>query len=305
MKEQFVVEKEVTLSEIWHVVNTNKLIVILIVSLFSISSIFYSISLPNLYRSEIKLMSAGESAGGLSSLAGGLGGLASMAGISLPGGGGEKTVLALEVLQSRAFLTEFVNKYQILVPLIAAEGTDDKGDLVINDALYDSKNNTWIRNVIAPKPVIPSSEDIFTRFKQIMVISKEGKDGIVNISLEFFDPKISQYWLTLLVEEINLAIKERDMQEANESIAYLKGAITTIDNTTTRQAFYELIEEQMKTLLLTNVRDEYVFKIIDPATFPEVKASPQRALICIASTIVGMIFALMFILIRHFHSKES
>jgi capsular polysaccharide biosynthesis protein len=305
MKEQFVVEKEVTLNEIWHVVNSNKLIVIFIVSLFAISSIFYSISLPNLYRSEIKLMSAGESAGGLSSLAGSLGGLASIAGISLPGGGGEKTVLALEVLQSRAFLTEFVSKYQILVPLIAAKGSNEKGELVINDKLYDSESNMWIRNVIAPKPVIPSSEDIFMRFKQIMVVSKASKNGIINITLEFFDPKVAQYWLGLLVKEINLAIKERDMQEAQKSIAYLKDAITTVENATTQQAFYQIIEEQMKTLLLTNVRDEYVFNIIDPATFPEVKASPQRALICIVSTIAGMVFALMFILIRHFHRKDS
>ncbi|WP_085298067.1 GNVR domain-containing protein [Cognaticolwellia mytili] len=305
MKEQFVVEKEVTLSEIWHVVYTNKLIVILIVSLFAISSIFYSISLPNLYRSEVKLMSAGESAGGLSSLAGGLGGLASMAGISLPGGGGEKTALALEVLQSRMFLTDFVNKYKILVPLIAGKGTNDKGEIIINNKLYDSDSNKWIRAVIAPKPVIPSSEDIFVRFKQIMVVNKASKNGIINITLEFFDPKIAQYWLTLLVKEINLAIKERDKKEAEQSITYLKGTIQDIENATTRQAFYQIIEEQMRTLLMTNVRDEYVFKVIDPATFPEVKASPKRALICIIATLAGFVLALMFVLIRHFNAKKD
>lgn len=305
MKEPFVIEKEVTLSEVWQVVYANKLIVMFTVFLFAISSVFYSLSLPNMYRSEIKLMSSGDSTKNLASLAGSLGGLASMAGINLSGGGNEKTLLAIELLQSRSFLTSFVEKYNILVPLIAAEGVDEKGSLIINDKLYSLEENAWTRDVTPPKPVIPSSEDIFGRFHQILFISKEGKNGIINMSLEFFDPKVAQKWLHLLVKEINLVVKEKDMREAEKSIEYMKTAINSVQNTTTQQAFYQIIEEQMKTLLLTNVREEYVFKVIDPATFPEVKASPQRAIICIAATLSGFILALMFVLFRHFNMNKD
>ena len=51
-----------------------------------------------------------DEGGGLSRMAGQFGGLAALAGVSLPGGGADRTVLALEVLKSRKFVSEFTAK---------------------------------------------------------------------------------------------------------------------------------------------------------------------------------------------------
>ena len=48
-----------------------------------------------------------------------------------------------------------------------------------------------------------------------------------------------------------------------------------------RNLFYDLIQSQTETMMLANVREEYVFKTIDPATVPEFKSEPKRAFICI------------------------
>jgi uncharacterized protein involved in exopolysaccharide biosynthesis len=301
MNEQAVKVEEITLKEIWQVVFKYKIFILFIVGLFAVSSVLIAKSLPNLYRSEVTLIASGESSSGLSSLAGSLGGLANLAGVSLGGSGGkDNALIATEMLKSRAFLADFVDKYGLLVPLIAAEGLNEDGSLLLNEKVYDVEAKKWIRTVVAPKPVTPSAEDIFKRFRQILSVTRDGKTGVVRITLEFYRADIAQKWLNLLIKEINLTIKEKDMQEANNSIQYLTNVVEVTTNSAMKQSFYQIIEEQMKTLLLTKVRDEYVFSTIDPATFPEEKSSPKRALICIVITIVGFVFALMVVLIRHY-----
>jgi LPS O-antigen subunit length determinant protein (WzzB/FepE family) len=53
------------------------------------------------------------------------------------------------------------------------------------------------------------------------------------------------------------------------------------------------------------VRDEYVFKTIDPAIVPEQKFKPKRALICVLGVLLGGMLSVMIVLIRHFVSKSK
>ncbi|MFV7714303.1 GNVR domain-containing protein, partial [Shewanella algae] len=71
-----------------------------------------------------------------------------------------------------------------------------------------------------------------------------------------------------------------------------------------RTILYKLIEDQAKTIMFAEVRDEYVFKTIDPAFIPEEKAKPNRALICILGTMLGGMLSVMVVLIRHFVGKK-
>ena len=79
-------------------------------------ALFIALNLANQYRSEVVLIansSDSNPSGGLGALAGQFGGLASLAGVNL-GGGADKTGYALEVLTSRRFLFEFIQKHDSL-----------------------------------------------------------------------------------------------------------------------------------------------------------------------------------------------
>lgn len=293
--------EEISLSSIIKVLLNHKMLITGFVTIFAIISVVVAISLPNVYTSQAKLISNKSSEGGLASLAGSLGGLAGLAGAALGGGGDDtKSQLAKELLNSRIFLHKFVEKHDILVPLIAAEGVDEQGLLVINEKLYDIESSTWVRDVKLPKPVIPSAEDVFLMFEDILTVDSDKKTGVVKVELEFYDPVLAQQWLTWLIEDLNEEVRQQDMIEAKQSIEYLRSVADKSESSAMKEAFYQLMEEQMKTLLLTEVRKEYVFKSIDPPSFPEEKSSPQRALICIGVTLFSGIFIIMFVLVRHF-----
>ena len=78
-------------------------------------------------------------------------------------------------------------------------------------------------------------------------------------------------WVDWLVEDINTDMKIRDKEEAERSIKYLQSQIANTNIVEQKTLLYQLIEEQAKTLMFAEVRDEYVFKTIDPALVPELK----------------------------------
>jgi LPS O-antigen subunit length determinant protein (WzzB/FepE family) len=114
---------------------------------------------------------------------------------------------------------------------------------------------------------------------------------------------MAKEWVDLLVREINAEVKQRDMAEARKSILYLSNQLEKTAISDMKAVFYELIEEQTKTLMFAEVRDEYVFKTIDRAVVPELKVKPKKALICVLGLILGGIVGVLFVLVRYFTSE--
>jgi LPS O-antigen subunit length determinant protein (WzzB/FepE family) len=98
-------------------------------------------------------------------------------------------------------------------------------------------------------------------------------------------------------------MREQDQIEAQASIDYLTKQLSEIEVATMETVFYQLIEEQTKNMMSTRVKKEYVLKTIDPAQVPDVKDTPQRALIVVLATMFGGIFSVLIVLILYF--KES
>ncbi len=99
--------------------------------------------------------------------------------------------------------------------------------------------------------------------------------------------------------DLNEAMKLRDQADATRNIAYLKAQLEKTLVADMQKVFYQLIEEQTKTLMLTEVNQEYVFKTLDPAVVAEEKAKPKRALIAVLGTLLGGMLGVMIVLVRH------
>ncbi|MBF4259487.1 LPS O-antigen length regulator, partial [Vibrio anguillarum] len=126
------------------------------------------------YQAEASLVAANEdSGGGLTSMGGQLGGLASLAGINLGSGRSGDKAMSLAVLQSRQFINAFINRHQLLVPLMAAESWDRvSGEMVIDPALYDVETQQWIRKIEPPLSSTPSDWEAHKAFKEIFSVSE-------------------------------------------------------------------------------------------------------------------------------------
>lgn len=300
-------DTEIDLRELFSIVWEGKWWIIIITFMFAIGSVIYSLSLPDIYRSEATLAPTEEAQGaGLSQMAGQLGGLASLAGINFGGSSTDKTTIAIEVLRSRAFIKNFVEKYGILPELMAVEEwIRDKG-IIFDSTIYNSKTKQWVRDVDLPKKPKPSSWEYIEVFREdILEVDKDETTGLVTVKVNHQSPIIAKQWVSLLVEEVNNHMRERDIQEARRSLNYLEKELEQTSLSDMKQVFYQLIEQQTQTIMLASARPEYIFQVLDPAVIPEQKAQPSRALICIIGTFLGGFLGVGFVLLRSLFRKED
>lgn len=300
-----VADDEIDLRELFAVIWQGKWIIIAVTAIFAVAAVFYALSLPNIYKSEALLAPAAEqkSAG----LSGQLGGLAALAGVSLGSGAGvDKTALAIQIIQSREFVSRFIQKHDILIPLFATKSWQpDTNELIIDPEIYNTTTATWVRKVKAPLKAEPSMQEAHKAFIKLLTVSTEKTSGLVTVAIEHQSPYLAHKWVKALVQDINDEMRRRDMQEAHRSINYLSKQINETTLSEVRATLFSLIEEQTKTLMLTSVRDEYAFQTIDPAIVPELKFAPKRALIVAVATVLAAMLAVFGVLLISLFRKSS
>ena len=300
-------DDEIDLKELFMVLWSGKWLISAVTSLAAAVSVVVALSLPNIYTASALLAPAESGGGGLSGLMKQYGGLASLAGVSLPGGEeGSRAQLGMQLMKSRAFIGDFVERRDILPELMAVESWDaGSGDIIFDADVYDGTSKTWVRDVEPPKLAKPSAQKAHKAFSAILGVSQDKQTGYVSVSIEHQSPVIAAQWVNWLVEDVNAAVKAQDVSEAEKSIEYLKQQVANTSLADLQAMFFELIQSQTETVMLAEVRPEYVFKTIDPAVVPEEKSKPSRALICVLGTLLGGMLGVVIVLIRHYARSES
>jgi uncharacterized protein involved in exopolysaccharide biosynthesis len=298
-------DDEIDLRELARAIWQGKWLIICITAIFSVASVFYALSIPDEYKSTVLLAPASSSGGsGLSKLAGQYGGLASLAGINLGGGGGDdKVAIAMEIMKTWGFQESFIEQNNLQVALFAATGWNRANNkLIINTDLYDETTNKWVRefNPAKGQKAEPSSWELYKELKDRISISQDKASGLISLSVEYYSPELAMQWAEKLVKAINASLKKRDRDEAKKSIQYLQEKIQETNVSDMQSVFYQLIEEQTKTLMLAEVSDEYVFKTLSPAKVAEQKSKPKRELIVILGLMLGGILSIICVLIRYY-----
>ncbi|MDV6328037.1 Wzz/FepE/Etk N-terminal domain-containing protein [Idiomarina sp. Sol25] len=293
-------DDEIDLRELFGIIWDGKWWIIAITFVFAVASVIYSLSLPNIYKAEATLAPTEEAQG--QGFGEEIGGLASLAGISVGKQQVDKVTMAMEILQSRQFIKNFVEKHNILPEVMAVkEWHQPSGELVFDDEIYNADTNKWVREVEPPKQPKPSSWEYVKVFQDsILLVEKdEETPGLIIVAVNHQSPVIAHRWTDWLIEDINNHMRQRDIKEAQSSMEYLQNELGETNLSSMQQVFYQLIEKQIQTVMLANVRPEYIFQVLDPAVVPEQKDAPSRALICIIGTFLGGFLSLLVVFIRH------
>ncbi|MFV1874113.1 MAG: Wzz/FepE/Etk N-terminal domain-containing protein [Oleiphilus sp.] len=298
-----VADDEIDLRELISAIWQGKWLIVAVTFVFAVGGVIYAKSLPDIYMSEALLAPASESSG--MKVSGQLSGLAALAGVNLGGSGGDKTSLAIEVIKSREFIGQFIEKYDLFVPVMAAESwTRHDDSLQIDNEAYNTETKKWVRDVKPPYESKPSIFETYESFMELLNVSQDKETGMIKLSIEHFSPYLAKKWVDLIIKEINKEMRERELDEAQSSINYLNGQISQTNIADVRSMLFSLIEEQTKTVMLASVRDEYVFKTIDSAIVAEKKSKPKRALIVVLSVMLGGMLSIIVVLGRYF-SRNS
>lgn len=240
--------------------------------------IYVAVTSTEVYRAELAMVPADEEGGGaLSGLSQSLGGLAALGGFNLGGGGG-KTDEALAVMKSRVLLERFVTDEQLL-PILFHEN-------------WDADAKRWNADAAEDPPTVANAYKLIR--DDLLSISEDRDSSVITVSVEWIDPALAAQWANELVARTNAAVREVDIREAEKNLAYLREELNKTSVVEIQQSIYGLIESQIKSIMLANVREGYAFRVIDPAAPPEDDdyVRPRKPLIVVLGGMLGGMFGL-------------
>jgi len=298
-------DDEIDLRQLFATLWSGKWVVIAFTILFAAGGVAFALMKPDIYQASVLVAPANDE-GGVKGLSGQLGGLASLAGINLGGGGSNQTVIAKEVLQSRAFLTNFIRRHQLAVPLKAVNGWNkEKQQWQYNREVYDPETQEWLKDDKG-ESFAPTDWDLVEAFKRNHLSVSENKDtGMLIIGIKSLSPIAAKEWAGLLVADINEHMRREDVGTSEARIAYLEGKLEETSIAGMQQVFYQLIESETRTVMLANAQPEYVFKTVDPAVAPQEKSEPKRALIVVLAAMLGGMLGVFVVFIRAFIKSDK
>jgi uncharacterized protein involved in exopolysaccharide biosynthesis len=270
-------EDQIDLVQLWQTVWRGKWMIIAITAVFALAAIAYALLATEWYRADVLLAPAEEKS--TQGLAAQLGGLASLAGISVGGG---STVEPIAVLKSREFAREFIEELGLLTVLLA----DD----------WDAEAQSWKDSNPAKWPDIRDAVKVFD--ENVRSVREDARTGLVTLSVQWKDPELAAEWANLLVKRLNDRMRKRALREAEANVNYLQRELGATNLVTLQQSIGRLLESELQKLMLARGSEEFSFRVIDRADPPKRRSSPKRTLIVVLATILGGIFATLVVIFR-------
>lgn len=258
---------ETDLAQLFKIIWQEKNIFLSFVIVCVFSAVIVVLLSTRIYEAEVVVAPASFNSGqpNFGSLIGPLSGLPQID--SLLSSSTTNTILAKRMLLSRNFAIQFIEKYD-LMPLLF-------------HAMWDGSNKRWLGNT-------PSFGQAYNLYRRMINIDEEVGTGILTIVIEWHDPVLAAEWVNNLVAEINEKIQLRDIEAAQDNLEYLTITIQEVQVLEMQQVLYNLVEAETQKIMLANVRDNYVFTIIDPAVPPENPVKPNARMILLLGIIIGI-----------------
>jgi len=277
---------------------------------FAISSVVIALSIPNEFESSsvLQVAESDEGAGSsLSSISQRFGGLASLAGINLSGGGGDRSAFAVELIKSRELLFDIIDKQlvpELTAKLIASEGYNASTKRIkFNPKLYDQTTKEWLRDPPAGRSKIPSKLETHTKYRERLNVGIDEETGFLRINFRHHSPVFAKEFLSMIIGHANEVARSKALYDSTKSLEFLYKQLESTPQSELKFAINQLIESQLNTQMLANVREDYLLRVIDSPYVPELKSYPVRSTLCVIITLAGFMLCIIAVIIQHIYRR--
>jgi uncharacterized protein involved in exopolysaccharide biosynthesis len=217
------------------------------------------------------------------SMTGQLGRLASLAGVNLGAGSGNKQEL-LAFLTSRSLLSTYIEREQ-LMPVLFPDR-------------WDSDKSKWRDDLSAKPPTMDEAVETLRRF--VIDVTQDRLSGLVVISADHRNPAMAAQLVNRFIAVGNAEVRARVANEATRSLEFLDHELAATQNVDVRRAIFELMQQQLSSRMLTSVREDYAYKIVDPAFVPDDKRfeRPRRVVYVAIGAFLGLLLGCLYAIVR-------
>ncbi len=235
-------DDDISVSDLWLILRRRWGIVIGLTLGAGAIAAAISLLMTPLYEAQTVIMEVDHSDQGVAGGAGLLsqfGGLAELAGLNVESLRRNKKD-GRTLIESRTFLEEFLSRKDLLPALYPTD--------------WDASKKAWKPRLDHPRTVWEGAEAFKRR---VYKISVNPENGLMTLSIRWTDRDTAASWANELVALANEISRQKDVAEAEHSMAYLNKQIDQTNVVELRRVLYTLVENELRTLLLANARDDY------------------------------------------------
>lgn len=224
-----------------------------------------------------------------------LAGLASLAGVNIPGGasGGQLNQYA-EMLKSRDVAATLSADQKIMTHVFAEEWHGASAQWQPVFSIKRSVTHLLRAMVGMPEqPWHPPGAAELNRYIERRVkVAEDGKSGITSIMLEDANPAFAVYFVNSLHLATDDQLRQRALVRASKNVRYLEAKLPTVINTDHRKALSEALGEQEKVLMFANDDASFAADPLGNATSSFKPTFPNPAIILPMAALLGLIVGL-------------
>ena len=294
-------EDEIDLRELFATIWKHKLFIAVFTFIVTSLAIVYALSKPNEYKIYTLLEPQGASKG---MNLGGLGALASMAGINVGGGAITPDVMFSTLLNDYVFMKGFIVKNQLDKKL-----SDPNLEKNYIFALgYNGFYKLFHSNAKEEKQ--KKQGDVFNYYKQLkgsINISTDKKTALITVAYTSPSRRLAKEILTAFLRDATQELVRRNLRDINAKVEKYKQELQKTNNLELKSELAKIISALIKQKVYINASKYYKVKVVTDPYIPDVKdkAKPKRALIVIVAFITSIILGIFFVFFLEFIRKEK
>ena len=200
----------------------------------------------------------------------------------------------VEKLKSKDLFFESLDE-ESLRNIYAAKSYNKETEKIILDSKYfDEKDNFKVNKI--PNLLQLHRENFLKNFNA----SIEKDTGFIYVTYSHISPVFAKELIEKMINELNESDREKNINESIKIIEDLTVKIASTYESEVKKLISNLIENELKSQVLSNVKENFIVEYIDSPFIPDEKTSPYIINNSILGFIVGLFAFLIISISRSF-----
>jgi uncharacterized protein involved in exopolysaccharide biosynthesis len=268
--------------ELFTILRASKRFIIIAAVVVSLASFTVALLLPRTYEATTVLapVSNARGSGSLSGEGSPLAGLAELAGLSSTVD--SKRAESVALLQSDMLTEKYIRDNNLLP--------------ILYENLWDAAGRRWKVSDPDKIPTLWRANELFK--KRIRDVRIDRTTDLVKLTIVWKDPRLAATWANGLVRMANDYLRTQAVTDSERNIAYLEQEAAKTNLVEARQVIYSALRVEMGKLMQAKGKQEYAFKVIDPALVVENAIPPERVVWLPVGLLLGLFLACFLVTLR-------
>lgn len=218
--------------------------------------------------------------------------LGGISGITFPASRPSSEIIGL--LNSNILREKVIDTHNLL-PLLFSDNWDARTQgwkQVLDNGLTGRMKRFFIAGPAEASGVSnsgPSLWDGLRELDNIVKVSASAKDNTIAIYAEHRDPAFASRVIELLLSTLNLHMSGEAKRVAQTNKRYLVEQLGAANDPFIRQKIYNLIAQQIEVYMMSEVKENFAFKVIDPPRVPDRRVGPGKARFVMACAALSLL----------------